>query len=362
MGRCQCGGILKGLMAMGDIRRVSGFSLGHRAYGYLPGPQYEGQELRTYFPTHPDLLRRLNEVRNLETADAKHYRLPVHDYWEGCQTALSIDRHSARHLLAKLPIRSNRFGVQGMFLEQIATGEYRFKVDKYGRVHNSITSIHKTLRHALRIKGQPIAGVDIVNCQPAMLVLLILNPNFFSGLGLELNEIGKRDSQLTQARPSPNTIPLYYGTPSTPLEGFVEYRDVVTEGQLYEHLADATGLPRKKVKRRLLTDVFGKKRRYKSDVETVFRKMFPGVWNFIRQFNRDNHAALLRELQRVESDLVIRGVGRQLQALGCDACISLHDGIYCQRSQLGDVQSAFEREFESIGFRMKLKIKEKRGL
>ena len=137
---------------------------------------------------------------------------------------------------------------------------------------------------------------------------------------------------------------------------------VHTQYQLYEQLARETGLPRERIKTRLFSDVFGKKGGYSSEVETAFRKIFPGVWNFIQQFNRDDHAALLRKLQEVESTLVIQGVGGQLQALECDTCVSLHDGIYCPRSQLDVIQSAFEREFVAIDLQMKTAIKEGKGL
>ena len=171
-----------------------------------------------------------------------------------------------------------------MFVEQIASGQYRFHVDKYGRVHNSITNIHKQLRQALRIKGEPIVGVDIVNSQPAMLALLISNPRFLLH-GLELRKTARRDSPTAQTKPSLITEPLYYDTPFSPFEGFSAYAKAAIEGQLYEQLARETGLPRERIKTRLFSDVFGKKGGYWSEVETAFLKMFPGVWNFIQQFN-----------------------------------------------------------------------------
>jgi hypothetical protein len=43
----------------------------------------------------------------------------------------------------------------------------------YGRVHNSITSLRRTLRPSLRIAGQPLGNIDIVQSRPAFLAVLI---------------------------------------------------------------------------------------------------------------------------------------------------------------------------------------------
>ena len=97
---------------------------------------------------------------------------------------------------------------------------------------------------------------------------------------------------------------------------------------------DKTGLSRAEVKVGLLRDVFGKRGWYPSRVEDAFRRSFPGVWRFVRRFNYDDHGALLRELQRVESDLVIEQVGSGLAESGSGPCISLHDSVFCRRGDL----------------------------
>jgi hypothetical protein len=116
-----------------------------------------------------------------------------------------------------------------------------------------------------------------------------------------------------------------------------------------------TGLSRSEVKVGLLRDVFGKLGWYPSPVENAFRKSFPGVWGFVRQFNCDDHGALLKELQRVESDLVIEQVGSRLAESGSGSFISLHDGVFCRRDDLPAVEAAFEYATERVGFRLQLK-------
>ena len=118
---------------------------------------------------------------------------------------------------------------------------------------------------------------------------------------------------------------------------------------------EKTGLSRAEVKLGLLRDVFGKRGRYPSAVEEAFRQSFPGVHAFVRRFTRDDHGALLRELQRVESQLVIQRVGGRLSRAGCGACVSLHDSVFCRRDQLPAVEAAFHQKLASIGFSLRLK-------
>ena len=94
----------------------------------------------------------------------------------------------------------------------------------FGRVHNSITSLHRTLRPALRIAGQPLGSIDIVNSQPALLALLIHNTD---------SSIHDRHT-------------------FTPKVGVVGYNQLATSGRLYEHLMEWTGLSRREVKVGLL--------------------------------------------------------------------------------------------------------------
>ncbi len=183
---------------------------------------------------------------------------------------------------------------------------------------------------------QPLAHIDIVNSQSGMLAVL-MEPEPANGS--------------TNQRVSTYDVAIF-----GPAEGFRAYQQAVTEGDLYELLMAETGLSRKEIKVGLLRDVFGKRGRYPSDIERAFRRRFPRVWTFVRKFNRDDHAALLRELQRVESNLVIHGVGQRLQTLGIRGCVSLHDAVYCSRDDIGLVERAFREQLKALGFQLTLDV------
>jgi hypothetical protein len=72
-------------------------------------------------------------------------------------------------------------------------------------------------------------------------------------------------------------------------------------------------------------------------------------------FNRDDHGALLKQLQRVESDLVMQQVGKRLAGNGAGPYISRHDSVFSCRRDLPVVESAFRAQFASMGSSLQLK-------
>lgn len=91
-------------------------------------------------------------------------------------------------------------------------------------------------------------------------------------------------------------------------------------------------------------------------MEQAFRTSFSGVWSLIRRGNRDDSWALLKELQRVDSDLVVGQVCQRLSESDCGRCVSLYDSVVCRREQLGGVQAALHQQFEEMGVGLRLKV------
>ena len=73
----------------------------------------------------------------------------------------------------------------------------------------------------------------------------------------------------------------------------------------------------------------------------------------IKRVNRDDHGALIRLLQRMESWLVIETVAPRL--VGRIPLLTLHDAIYSRRPDVATVADAFDEVFDQLGFRMALK-------
>jgi len=344
MGRWTCQPVLTSLLECGEVRRVGQYVPGQQCFRYSPAEWYRSEKLRLVYPTEPGLLQRLAQAGREH--DDRYWRnpQPIHDVWERWQRQLSIEIDQAREMILGIPAKSNPYDVQTMMVERIQRREYRFVVDDYGRVHNAITSLSKALRPALRMQGQPTGHIDIINSQPAMLALLLTHGTAVPS---------------TAGGPPGVLRSIYDRRGTSPSEGARMYCELAAKGYLYEYLMDETGLTRADVKRGLLRDVFGRRQWYPSLVEDVFRDCFPAVYEFIRDCNRDDHAALLRALQGVESDLVIRRIGARLSELQCPI-VSLHDAVYCARSDIRCVEQAFRDAFEQAGLQLALQVDEGR--
>lgn len=87
--------------------------------------------------------------------------------------------------------------------------------------------------------------------------------------------------------------------------------------------------------------------------------MFPEVFRFVRACNRDDHATLIRVLQRLESWLVIETVCARIVRRRPDLFVlNLHDAVYATPNELPQVVAAFEEVFDELGFRINLKVEQ----
>ena len=139
-------------------------------------------------------------------------------------------------------------------------------------------------------------------------------------------------------------------------------------GSFYDYLLaqiqTCPNLTRDEVKKRFLADVLAKRKanargaEYPSVVEDCFRRLFPSVYCYIREVNRDGweHANMIRQLQREESKLVIETVAAHLLIRHPDLFVlTLHDAIFTAPGGIPLVLREFERAFDETGFPMTLK-------
>ena len=310
---------------------------------YWPADHFQPDRLMRTPCTDRKFAIKLNgkwsELRARKQNEQLRRRRPVHTQWEAWQRRLSVDVAEMERILAEIPAASNPYGIQRATLEDIQAGRWRFVIDAYGRVHNNISNLKTDLRGSLRLNGQRLWGVDISNSQPAFLGLLMLaKPPLVGGFVLSPIWIEVCDNQPV-GRKEDN-----------------KYVGVVSSGQLYELLQAESGLDRATTKRALLRDVFARRGRYPSPTRDAFGYYFPDLLRWIDRFNKHDHGALVRHLQRVESEFMIHLVGRRL-ALHADSCsfISLHDGIYTTQECLACAEAAIQSAAAEIGFRYQAK-------
>lgn len=308
-------------------------------------------------------MRALHEERSQQLSDCM---VPVHHALREQQTRLEINGEVAREILRGIP-RSNPFDVQGILVKDIEDKRFRFNVGEYGRVTNNITNLKRELRHQLHVNGEPLVCTDIACSQPAFLGKLIQNAGRSTAeeWGTERNEPQRRSIYDSNERLLLCKDAMSRSTADCSTDHFLA---LVQSGELYEFLLNQLPIigTRERLKKRLLSDVFAKRKanshgsEYPSAVEDEFRKLFPDVYSFIRSVNRNGweHENLIRELQREESRFVIETVAADLMVRNPEMfCITLHDAIYTTPANVRLVEQAFERGFAATGFRMSMKTK-----
>jgi hypothetical protein len=252
-------------------------------------------------------------------------------------------------------------------VEEIRGGVVEYSRCRLGRVHTSVTRLPRTIRSTLRLGGSPLCQIDVANAQPLLL-----------GLYLLPTQSGDPWTSLTHDNPSggPDAPPITTCiAPSKSLKmtaatGF-RLRDLLAEehqrryvelceaGVLYEHLA---GLmtpavwSRDRVKRALLVALCGPDR-WSAPVAAAFRRAFPTVVQVVRRAKRPDHARLARDLQRLESHLVIdRVCGRLMREHRDVPVVSVHDGLLTPPAYVDVVRNAMLTEFGRVGLAPTLKV------
>jgi hypothetical protein len=166
--------IVRALVESGTIE-TSPHCAGVRHKGYRLAKRFLPERSVQVPATDPRLIARIEAERERQDRDEQSNRwLPVHFALDQEQRAVSISRE-ADPILDGLP-EHTRLG-QHVLVSQIQRRTFPFTVSSTGRVFNAITGMKRELRAALRLSGEPLGSVDIVNAQPALLALLFLANN-----------------------------------------------------------------------------------------------------------------------------------------------------------------------------------------
>jgi len=365
--------VVRALVNADWIRPPAPYCPGVKCKGYALTVTHRDERCKLVPASDPHITRRIHRECERLRVEALDRWLPVHHALNRAQHGLTIGPE-ADAIVAALKDAA-RLG-QYILVADIRNGNFRFSIGTTGRVFNAITGLKRELRKALRLDGEPIAGVDIRCTQPALLAMLMgrvgarnvttyiqcLPPGvsrlYRTASPWPLSDDGS--SGFAGPLPSmPSVVRSDFAPASTP--DFRVFQSLVCEGDLYDDLVRRCAVenvplpddPRESVKKALLRDVIAKRGAYPCVFEDVFRRAFPSVYRFVRCVNRDDHRELVRILQRLESWLVVETVA----PLFVDRIpiLTLHDAIYARARDVGLVQEVFTQTFQRLGFRLALK-------
>jgi hypothetical protein len=321
---------------------------GRQSTGYCLTDRYLADHHVRCFPVVPQVLERFARLEAYYAKEQAKRRLPIHDALNALQYEyLTVDQGQAEAILDVMPIKS--FICQDVLVSNLVRRELTNSVGRTGRYFNGLTGVSRHLRVALRIAGEHLANVDVTCAQPGLLALL-MQLSLTPPCGLK--GVSPYKHSWLDGMPSQVCALRCAGLPAAGPD-VASFRSDVCQQDLYALLAEATGLERSVVKRRFLVDVLAPRLAYPSPVRSAFRLLFPSVAEFIEYVNRDDHAELIRLLQRLEAWLVVETVAPKL--VNVCPIVTLHDAIFCRASDLPAVRHAFEETFQEIDFTLRLK-------
>lgn len=216
---------------------------------------------------------------------------------------------------------------------------YRVNFDKH---NNYITTINSMVNNELFFKrdnkGRRLHNNFVVTAKP-------LRSFYYLSTGEELVNIDIKNSQL---------LMLAILLNQHQVQGTEQFQIDVQAGKLYEVMAKASNTTitdRKKFKQDFFKDVlYGKNEKtITTDQFKVFQKLYPSVANFVIQFKEKNHKDLSITLQRIESEIVLDTVIRDLAADYHPEhyfALTIHDSIVTTRSNVDDMVKRINNAFQ----------------
>jgi hypothetical protein len=365
--------LVEAMIGENVLERSPYYQIGAKSYGYRLHCRFARDHHTTTAATDRRLIRAIGRARDAARERQAARWLPVHFALAERQYGLRIDIDEAEEIISGLPAKSNPYDVQRILVRNIDQGMYRLSVGKWGRVSNSITSLKREVRSALRYKGQKLRSADLKCSQPAF-------------LGQETNQpITNQTHNDCRFDWSGGGCRAWESKIPDDLARFVE---ATSEGVFYEVFAElmaADGHPameRNKIKEGVLKDVIAKAKpcntkrakasrrkagnvdavlsgaEYPSIVEDTFRRHFPTTYRFIRQANKDGweHQNVIRLLTMRESGLVIHRVASGLMSRQSRLILTLHDSIFTPADSIHHAEREFRDAFAERKIKMQLKI------
>lgn len=280
---------------------------------------------------------------------------------------IDIDTQAALDCIEELynsgEINIEQYTVGLMSIENISNKDenYFFTVHKpTGRVYHSIANCPRYIRPFLTYKGEKLVQIDIANSQPMLFYKMILDY-------LELMRAKKAyllSSSTTYTYDINNSNSIVYPYVETVPENsypadVVRYMKLCSTGGFYEDLMREFNIPlsdstRQQFKTTFFEQIFYGKvnSNWESAMAKKFKSIYPTVYNAVMWYKKDNHADLPIKLQKVESDIVIKGVcGRIVQENNTDSMpffCTVHDCIVCLGKDVDYIENILKEELKAV--------------
>jgi len=314
------------LINLGIIQRSGTPIIGQTSYKYNFAPEYQSKYLS--FQLHnASLIRRFEKVqKTFRSVSVKTIR--GHSEQTTYLKQLTIADGYNEFIESTFISETEQYNSIVRSATRIINNDIFYSIDKTsGRFHSNITNMAKGLRPYLRIKGEPLANIDIKNSQPYLSTILLTDPG--------------KVSYLTK---NPAFALLLQTLKVSLYQDVKKYISLVISGQIYEYLMseflkEGLSLTRGETKQQVLRILFARNRMPKDEINKkcrlIFKDRFPTVHRIFAKirgsekgdkFHNFKRFAIL--LQRIESylmlDIILKRIYKELPGT---IAITVHDSI-----------------------------------
>ena len=281
-----------------------------------------------------------------------------------------INEHYANGTLSLGQLNSYKYTIDTIGTDEMKN-DYK-RNDKTGRIYHGVANCPRDLRGFLSYNGEPLYQVDISNSQPLLFCPLIDRyisatkiPEFTCTNQIYSNILHSYYLLL------PSSISSYISSPYVLTITYPQdvrlYCELTSKGKFYEYLMREIGIPeieRDQFKTKFFERIFysrlPKKREYRYSQK--FKVLFPTVYKAVMWYKKKDHKDLPIELQRVESDVVIKGVCNRLVLENAPNrrpfFVTVHDSVVCLEKDAPYIKQLMEEELTNVlKFTPTLKIK-----
>jgi hypothetical protein len=278
---------------------------------------------------------------------------------------LKLYRSELGHKYCYYPVFRTRF-------EDFKHQYYRYSQDDVsGRFHSSLTNLKKEFKKYFKYEGKELYQIDVVNCQPYLLQM-ILDLEFWESKLKELKYVKKIIDQSTINKVKDVINSIYIMFPESELSPIItevdSYIKSVNEGTFYEDfikLIKKPGFNRSKAKTAIYQTLFSHNKFYHQNEFTdsktgitypgaepkrCFYKEYPTISKIITIIKSGkNKANLALLLQNIESYIIIEKCCYRISKEKPECLIfTIHDSISTTAEYLDYVRKVMEEEFEKF--------------
>lgn len=232
------------------------------------------------------------------------------EHWD-----INRDKTRDYRIVYKNPITQYNAAIHN--ITQLSIKSYNVIIDdNVHRLHSVLTNLQKTYRKYLKYNGEELVGVDISNCQPYLLCIL-LNPNFWiidSDASLKLSHLPDNIRNLFSDKKIETILNRLNNLEESDIR---EYTEKASQGLVYEYMMETinainqTRLSRDDVKTMMMTVLFSDNR-HLPPLKRLFIRTFPAIYDVVKLIQRGSKKTLACLLQNIESEIILHRCCKRL--------------------------------------------------